>query len=136
MAEKGLKIDPSEGTRLRTLKESISNSVEKILGGYKASVYAKCFPSLIPKNEAALETVRVTLVDKIRDAIYEDLQQLIDNSVAEPLEQLRILVKNHSGPKDVQAWRPSGDPVSDIRAHDAKVSTSVLNSVWLVYAFI
>ncbi|XP_068201590.1 polyamine-modulated factor 1-like [Palaemon carinicauda] len=121
MGDKGLKVDPAEGSRLRSLKESVNSSVEKILGGHKASVYAKCFPSLIPKNEAVLESVRVSLIDKVRDAIYEDLQHLIDTSVAEPLEELRILVKNHTGPKDVQAWRPSGDPLSDIRAHDAKV---------------
>lgn len=121
MSERGLRVEAGEGTRLRVLKESLNHAVEKVLGTWKASVFAKCFPSLIPENEAALEAFRVSLTEIVRNAIYEDLKLLIDDDVTNSLEQLGVLVKNYVGPKDVEAWRPSGNPVADVRAHDAKV---------------
>ncbi|XP_047494336.1 uncharacterized protein LOC125042621 [Penaeus chinensis] len=123
MSEKAkeLKTDETEGARVRALKEALNHSVEKILGGWKASLFAKCFPSLSTDNEAVLEAIRVSVVEAVRRAIYEDIGGIIEEEgVAGPLEELSALVKNYAGPKYAKAWRPSGEPVADARAHDAK----------------
>lgn len=118
---KELKTGETEGARVRALKEALNHSVEKVLGGWKASLFAKCFPSLATDNEAVLESIRLSVVEAVRRAIYEDLIGIIEEEgVAEPLEELSALVKNYAGPKYAKAWRPSGDPVADSRAHDAK----------------
>ncbi|XP_045584134.1 polyamine-modulated factor 1 [Procambarus clarkii] len=117
----GLRVEPGEGLRLRALKESLNHIVERLLGGWKPSLFAKCFPTLAKENEAVLEALRASVVAAVHTALFEDLIAIIEEDVAKPLEELSLLVKNHSGPKNVKAWRPSGDPLLDMRAHDAKV---------------
>ncbi|XP_042238443.1 uncharacterized protein LOC121876933 isoform X2 [Homarus americanus] len=80
-----------------------------------------CFPTLARENDAIMEAIRVSLVETVRKAIYDDLVAIIDEDVAGPLEELGTLIKNYTGPKDIEAWRPSGDPTKDMMAHDAKV---------------
>lgn len=64
----------------------------------------------------------MSVVEAVRNAVYEDLAGIIEEEgIAGPLEELSTLVKNYSGPKYAKAWRPSGDPAADARAHDAKV---------------
>ncbi|KAK7068936.1 hypothetical protein SK128_008288 [Halocaridina rubra] len=120
-SSKGIEIGKSDSARLRSLKEALNQYVEKILGTWKPSVFAKCFPTLVPENEAILQGLRESLVDNVRRAMYEDLQILIDDHGAQKLNELSEIVKKYSGPRDVQAWRPSGDPLEDIRVHDAKI---------------
>lgn len=117
----GLKIEEGEGARLRALKDAINHTVEKILGSWKPSLFVKCFPLLAKENEECLEAIRVSVVESVRRVIYEDINAIIEEDVAKSLEELGTLVKKYSGPLNRKSWRPSGDPVMDMRAHDAKV---------------
>lgn len=109
------------------MKHSWVKGTRAFLGGLKFVLssdfcFFRCFPSLATDNEAVLESIRLSVVEAVRRAIYEDLIGIIEEEgVAEPLEELSALVKNYAGPKYAKAWRPSGDPVADTRAHDAKV---------------
>ncbi|XP_071524893.1 uncharacterized protein [Panulirus ornatus] len=116
-----LKIEQGDGARLRALKDAVNHILERLLGGWKASLFVKSFPTFAKQNGPVLEAIRASLVDTVSSALYEDISSIIDEDVAGSLERLGNLVKNYSGPKDVQAWRPSGNPSLDIRAHDAKV---------------
>lgn len=61
------------------------------------------------------------MVQAVQEALNEDFAVLMDDDVVRPLGELSSVAKSYSGPKDKAAWRPSGDPACQMRAHDAQV---------------
>lgn len=83
-------------------------------------------------NEEHLDKIRSTLLTETSQALYKDLETMVDEEVAEPLEKLNGLVKSYSGPKDAVAWRPQGDPTLHLRNHDAKVYTAYSSLIFTI----
>lgn len=116
-----LESEQSGGGKLQTVKGALHNAITKVLGGWKVSLLATCFPSLAKDNEIYIEAIRANIVEVVQKALLEDFDAIIDEDTAKSLEEYSSVVKNSSGPKGIVAWRPPGDPELHMMAHDAKV---------------
>ncbi|XP_076035853.1 uncharacterized protein LOC143021911 [Oratosquilla oratoria] len=117
----GLSSGPDEGPRLKGLKLSLNQATEKILGTCKYSTLAKCYPTFAKSNGKALDTIRAGAIEDTRKAIYKDMEVMLEEHVAQPLEELSQITRTYTGPKGCQAWRPPGNAKKTMLAHDIKV---------------
>ncbi|KAK8388479.1 hypothetical protein O3P69_020460 [Scylla paramamosain] len=116
-----LESEQGGGEKLLVVKGALQNAITRVLGGWKVSLLAACFPSLAQDNKDFIETIRVNIVEVVQKALLEDFDAIIDEDIVKALEEFSTAVKNSSGPKGTVAWRPTGDPELDMMAHDAKI---------------
>ena len=67
-----------------------------------------------------LSKIRQKLLESLSEALYADLDLLIQEEVAENLNNLDKISQTSTSTNS-EAWRPSGMPKKDIIAHDTKV---------------
>ena len=84
-------------------------------------VFSRCFPSLAKKNKAVLNELRENIIFAIRGTVLPDLCEVVDEDVKDSLNKLNQLIKQDTNPKNIVAWRPTGNPEEDAKSHDAKV---------------
>lgn len=117
----GLQTLPSDDPRMENVKRSLQCSLERILATWKLSLFAKSFPTLSSRNEVLVETLRQSILQSTREDLYRGMSELIASELQEPMQQLSALVAECQQPTGVKAWRPTGEPLLDLAAHDAKV---------------
>lgn len=113
--------DVSEGEKLQVVRNTLNNAVSKVLGGWRSSLLASCFPSLSKDNKNVIDAMRASMAMAVQKALLEDFAMIVDEDVTKSLNEFNTIIKSCSGPKDSIAWRPPRDPQIHMLAHDAKV---------------
>ncbi|XP_018016122.1 uncharacterized protein LOC108672875 [Hyalella azteca] len=112
-------VTPEDGARLENVKISLKSIVDRLLASWKCSLLSKYFPSITSKEEIILQKIISTVAEDLQRNLLRDLAEIVETEMKEPLQRLSNMVTQC--PKDTKAWRPSGDPIKDLAAHDLKV---------------
>jgi len=113
-SENPLRASSEDARRVAVLKGSLRSCVDKLAATWKPSLFARCFPSIEASNPDFLEAVRKRAIEAFR----ADASAQVALEVAALTPDLERLALELSEAGDGAAWRHSGDPRADQRAHD------------------
>jgi len=116
-SENPLRASSEDARRVAVLKGSLRSCVDKLAATWKPSLFARCFPSIEASNPDFLEAVRKRAIEAFR----VDASAQVALEVAALTPDLERLALELSEAGDGAAWRHSGDPRADQRAHDMPV---------------
>lgn len=72
-------------------------------------------------NKNVIDALKVGMVEFVQKSLSEDFATLVDEDATKALNEFNSVIKRSCGSKDTIAWRPPGDPLLNMLAHDGKV---------------
>ncbi|XP_038072137.1 polyamine-modulated factor 1-like [Patiria miniata] len=107
-----------EGSHMIRLRDALQKTVKKCLEAGRYSTFGRSYYFAHEKRPEALRSIREQFLENLESSIQKELELMIDE---EGLVKLFNELDQHIQDAPTQltkpAWRPSGDPVEDSRAH-------------------
>ncbi|XP_067664341.1 polyamine-modulated factor 1-like [Haliotis asinina] len=108
------KSDPQpEGRHMIHLRQSLEKTVKKCLSSVRYSAFKEHFQPLYEHNSKALRGIRDQMVEQLDSNIFDEISNMFEEENILPLMNGLDDLKEYPE----KAWRPSGDPDVDVRAH-------------------
>ncbi|XP_071793908.1 polyamine-modulated factor 1-like [Asterias amurensis] len=107
-----------EGSHMIRLRDALQKTVKKCLEAGRYSTFARSYSFAHEKRPAALRSIREQFLENLESSVQKELELMIEE---EGLVRLFNELDQHIHEAPTQlsqpAWRPSGDPVEDVRSH-------------------
>ncbi|XP_032831826.2 polyamine-modulated factor 1 [Petromyzon marinus] len=108
-------VGAEERERLSEFWVATDKLLERIPAALKLKHFAKSYPMVYADNPELLKKIHENSKEHLRKAIKEEMDLIVlEEGLEKLLGSLDELAK---GAPVEPAWRPSGDPASDVRAH-------------------
>ncbi|XP_071106319.1 polyamine-modulated factor 1-like [Haliotis cracherodii] len=106
--------DPQpEGRHMIHLRQALEKTVKKCLSSVRYTAFKEHFRPLYDHNSKALRGIRDQMVQQLDSNIFDEIANMFEEENILPLMNgLDELVEYPD-----TAWRPTGDPSVDVRAH-------------------
>ncbi|XP_078737074.1 polyamine-modulated factor 1 [Lampetra fluviatilis] len=108
-------VGAEERERMSELWIAIEKLLERLPAALKLKRFVKAYPMVHAHKPELLKKIHENSKEHLRNAIKEEMDLIVREEGLEKL--LGSLDEMAKGAPVEPAWRPSGDPASDVRAH-------------------